>query len=102
MMFIPLKHFMKLRRLPSAWSQILEQVAFRKFRESADDIDPGEPFLLAYKKRQELKEKGDPWLFELFLTEREFQGGKVKPYLEYQSLKDHNERVNLKNMEKQA
>lgn len=36
-----------------------------------------------------MAEKGDPWLLSLFVNDREHKNGKVKPYLENDSIGVH-------------
>ena len=36
-----------------------------------------------------MEEKGDQFLFDLFLSDREHKNGKIKPYLDHDALIEH-------------
>ena len=42
---------MRLKKSEVAWTEILKQVAYKKFRQCADDIDPTEKEFIDYLKR---------------------------------------------------
>lgn len=47
-------------------------MAHRRFRANADDIDPDHDWEVKNVQREKLMdEMGDPWLFNLFVSERE-------------------------------
>ena len=62
---------MRLQRVNEAWVEVLKQVAFKKFRAMADDIEPEDPYFVTKMRREELVWKhADPWLFKLLFSER--------------------------------
>ena len=59
--------------------------AFKSFRQNADDIDPTEKVVMDEIRYEELeKEKGDPWLFDLFVSPRHYtKDKKILPYYQH-------------------
>ena len=58
-------------------------IAFREFRSKADDVNPTPIEDVKYEKHKAFKKTGDPWLFELLMSDRHVIDGKIQPYLEH-------------------
>lgn len=72
---------MKLRKSQNSWENVALSVAFRQYRQKADDIQATSPTKI--KKDAAIKfvkEKGEPRLFDRLMGPREFKDGQVLPY----------------------
>ena len=58
-------------------------VAYRKFRQLADDIDPTPIDEVKQKNMVEFKKYGEPDLLEVFMGDRPEEKGIIKPYAEH-------------------
>ena len=58
-------------------------VAYRKFRQLADDIDPTPIDEVRQKNMVEFKKYGEPDLLEVFMGDRPEENNLIKPYAEH-------------------
>ena len=74
-------------------------MGLRRYRNLADDIDRADPEMVLDLRRDELmEEKGDKFLFELFLSDREYnENGKIKAYLDHDAITENEQKVARKN-----
>ena len=90
LLLLPKAQFMKVRKVPRSWWQVQVSMGVRRYRIQANDINQADEDLVDNEKRaQHMEEKGDQFLFDLFLSDREHKNGKIKPYLDHDALIEH-------------
>ena len=77
------EQFFRLKKNDMSWRKIMKMVAYRKFRQLGDDIEPTPMYQVRMRNFAEFKKTGDPDLLELLMGPRKYQNGKIKPYTEH-------------------
>lgn len=77
------EQFFRLKKNDYAWRKVQKMVAYRKFRQLADDIDPTPIDEVKQKNMVEFKKYGEPDLLEVFMGDRPEEKGIIKPYAEH-------------------
>lgn len=77
------QQFYRLRKSEQAWNNMTSAIAYRQYRQRADDIEPTPISIVKREKNKEFREAlGDPDLFEVIMGPRSvtLDGKTIKPY----------------------